>query len=133
MFVYPESYDVIVVGGGGTGLMSALAAARHGRSVLLLEKGERLGGTTGLSVGTVCATSTRLQRQAGIQDHPDSHFADLDKFVGPLLDRDNLDRLITSHLEMGVRHFHFDMPLTPEEQDQVSEIASSTLPQYRRS
>lgn len=83
-------YDVIVVGGGGTGLMSALAAARHGRSVLLLEKGERLGGTTGLSVGTVCATSTRLQRQAGIQDHPDSHFADLDKFVGPLLDRDNL-------------------------------------------
>ena len=42
--------DVVVVGGGGTGLMSAYAAARHGRSVLVLEKGERLGGTTRLSV-----------------------------------------------------------------------------------
>jgi fumarate reductase flavoprotein subunit len=83
-------FDVVVVGGGGAGLMSALAAARHGRSVLLLEKGPRLGGTTALSVGTICATSTRLQREAGIDDSPDAHFADLDKFVGPLLDRDNL-------------------------------------------
>lgn len=48
-----------------------------------------------------------------------------------LLDRDNLDRLLTTHLEAGVRHFHFDMPLTPEEQDQVREIATAILPQYR--
>lgn len=84
-------FDVIVVGGGGAGLMSALAAARLGRSVLLLEKAEKLGGTTALSVGTVCATSTRLQRDAGITDCPDAHFADLDRFVGPLLARDNLE------------------------------------------
>lgn len=48
-----------------------------------------------------------------------------------LLDRENLDRLLTTHLEAGVRHFHFDMPLTPEEQDQVREIATALLPQYR--
>lgn len=48
-----------------------------------------------------------------------------------LLDRDNLDRLMTHHLEMGVRHFHFDMPITVEQQDQVREIASQILPQYR--
>lgn len=83
-------FDLIVVGGGGAGLMSALAAARHGRSVLLLEKAAELGGTTALSVGTVCASGTRLQREMGIDDDPDAHFADLDAFVGPLSNRDNL-------------------------------------------
>lgn len=83
-------FDLIVVGGGGAGLMSALAAARHGRSVLLLEKAAKIGGTTALSVGTVCASGTRLQRELGIDDNPDAHFADLDAFVGPLGNRDNL-------------------------------------------
>lgn len=50
-----------------------------------------------------------------------------------LLDRDNLDRIITTHLEAGVRHIHFDMPLKPDEQEQVREIATSILPQYRTS
>lgn len=48
-----------------------------------------------------------------------------------LLDTANLDELITTHLEAGVRHFRFSMPVTPEEQDQVREVASSILPQYR--
>lgn len=48
-----------------------------------------------------------------------------------LLDIDNLDTLLTTHLEAGVRHFHFDMPLTAEEQDRVREVATKVLPQYR--
>lgn len=48
-----------------------------------------------------------------------------------LLDVDNLDTLLTTHLEAGVRHFHFDMPLTAEEQDRVREVATKVLPQYR--
>lgn len=48
-----------------------------------------------------------------------------------ILDAANLDTLLTTHLEAGVRHFHFDMPLTAEEQDQVREVASRVLPQYR--
>ncbi len=36
-------YDVIVVGGGAAGLMAAGTAAENGRTVLLLEKNDRLG------------------------------------------------------------------------------------------
>jgi phytoene dehydrogenase-like protein len=40
-----DSVDVIVVGGGAAGLATALLTARAGRSVLLVEKGPRVGGS----------------------------------------------------------------------------------------
>ena len=42
----PVSHDVIVVGGGFAGVTAAREAAQRGRSVLLLEARERLGGRT---------------------------------------------------------------------------------------
>ncbi|MEE8396613.1 MAG: FAD-dependent oxidoreductase [bacterium] len=41
----PENFDVIVVGGGPSGLVAATSAARAGAGVLLLESGGCLGGT----------------------------------------------------------------------------------------
>jgi len=37
-------YDVIVVGGGISGLLSALTLGKHGKKVLVLEKSDHLGG-----------------------------------------------------------------------------------------
>ena len=48
-----------------------------------------------------------------------------------LLESDKLDELMTTHLEAGVRQFHFDMPITEAEQDKVREVASKLLPQYQ--
>jgi len=48
--VQPDQYDVIVVGGGPGGIPAAIAAARNGARVLLIERYGFLGGmaTTGL-------------------------------------------------------------------------------------
>lgn len=44
------NFDVLVAGGGVAGVAAAVAAARHGRNVLLLEKGEKLGGLATLGL-----------------------------------------------------------------------------------
>ncbi len=62
--------DVIVVGAGGCGLVAALAAARQGLRVLVLEKAEEPGGTTALSGGSIVAAGSRFQRAAGVEDVP---------------------------------------------------------------
>lgn len=63
--------DVLVAGGGGTGLVAALAAAgRTDGTVTVLEKSHRLGGNTSLSTGMIPAAGTRFQREAGIDEAP---------------------------------------------------------------
>lgn len=82
--------DVIVVGGGGSGLAAAVSAAEAGAGVTLIEKNDELGGSTRWSVGSITATCTAHQRAKGIEDDPDAHFEDLGKLAGPLANRDNL-------------------------------------------
>ena len=77
-----DEYDVIVVGGGGAGLASAVSAAENGAGVLLLEKMPRLGGSTGRAIGSFTSSGTYLQRRAGIVDDPDDHQVDAGLF-GP--------------------------------------------------
>lgn len=73
-------YEVIVLGGGGSGLAAAVSAAEHGAKVLLLEKNRQLGGTTGIAVGSFTANRTAMQRRAGIQDDLEHHVEDAAKF-----------------------------------------------------
>lgn len=63
-----ENRPLVVVGAGGCGLVAALAAAREGRNVLVLEKDSEPGGNTALSTGLIPAAGTRFQREAGVWD-----------------------------------------------------------------
>ncbi|AKG37383.1 BaiN/RdsA family NAD(P)/FAD-dependent oxidoreductase [Paenibacillus durus] len=49
-----SEYDIIVIGGGPSGLMASVAAAEHGASVLLIDKGTKLGRKLGISGGGRC-------------------------------------------------------------------------------
>src|ERR671911_2017970 len=59
---------LIVVGAGACGMVAALATAKRGAKVLVLEKGGEIGGNTARSTGLIPAAGTRFQREAGIFD-----------------------------------------------------------------
>lgn len=76
-----EETDVIVVGGGGSGLAAAIEARSLGRRVVLLEKNPKLGGSTAKSIGSITASNTPHQLRKGIHDSPDDHFEDMGRFI----------------------------------------------------
>jgi fumarate reductase flavoprotein subunit len=123
--------DVVVVGGGGSGLSAAIEAATLGRRVILLEKNSAPGGSTAWSVGSVSATSTPHQIAKGIKDNPDDHFEDLGLFAGKLERRDNpvLRRLLVDHapdtfrwlIDLGVE-FYGPMPEPPNRRPRMHNV-----------
>jgi succinate dehydrogenase/fumarate reductase flavoprotein subunit len=97
--------DVIVVGGGGSGLAAAIEARACGADVVLLEKNAELGGTTARSIGSITATRTRYQARDGIEDSPDEHLRDwalLGRHVGRP-DNEALCRLLTERVPETIR------------------------------
>lgn len=54
------TYDVIVIGGGPSGLMAGIAAAEQGAKVLLVDKGDKLGRKLAISGGGRCNVTNRL-------------------------------------------------------------------------
>lgn len=53
-------YDVIVIGGGPSGLMATIAAGERKKKVLLVEKGNKLGKKLAISGGGRCNVTNRL-------------------------------------------------------------------------
>lgn len=63
-----EEFDAVVVGGGITGLAAAATLADAGRSVVLLEKQDQLGGSSIMSGGWFAFSGTDEQARLGIAD-----------------------------------------------------------------
>ena len=64
------SYDVIVIGGGPSGLMAAISAAEHGAKTMLIEKGKKLGKKLAISGGGRCNVTNRLPQEEVIKHIP---------------------------------------------------------------
>ncbi len=131
-----EDFDVVVVGGGGSGLAAAIEARNASARVVLLEKNEKLGGSTAWSIGSITATGTPHQMRRGIVDTSEHHFEDMALFNGALAGRDNdeLRRILCAEvpdaidwlMQLGVRFFG-PMPEPPHRQPRMHNVLPNSL------
>lgn len=63
-------YDVVVIGGGPSGLMAAIGAGEQGARVLLIDKGDKLGRKLAISGGGRCNVTNRLPIEEIIKHLP---------------------------------------------------------------
>ena len=64
---FDHTFDMIVIG-SGTGLCAALAGAKAGLEVLVLEKHALIGGTTLVSGGVLWVPNNRVMQREGLSD-----------------------------------------------------------------
>ena len=86
--------DAIVVGGGLAGLAATRRLAANGLSVALVEKRERLGGSSAMSGGWFALSGTAMQRRAGVEDSDELFVADMVETGGGFADEELLHRLV---------------------------------------
>lgn len=79
---FDEEFDFVVVGSGGGSMCSALLMRQHGKSVLILEKTEYVGGTTARSGGVMWIPNNRFMKRDGVEDSLEKAEAYLDSVVG---------------------------------------------------
>ncbi|MDP3139998.1 MAG: FAD-dependent oxidoreductase, partial [Burkholderiaceae bacterium] len=79
---WDETYDVVVVGSGAGGMAAATTAAIEGLSVLIVEKTERIGGSTATSGGVVWVPVNSQGPGVGHPDTPEQAITYLAGIVG---------------------------------------------------
>lgn len=72
MHRFDEEHDVVVVGSGAGALTGAYLAARDGHQTVVLEKTDRLGGTSAYSGAACWLPGTQVQQRAGSTDSSQS-------------------------------------------------------------
>ncbi|MBB4633840.1 FAD-binding protein [Sphingosinicella soli] len=63
-----DSYDWVVVGSGAGAVIAGLLAKSTGRTVLILEKESKVGGSTALSGGVLWIPNNSVMKEAGMAD-----------------------------------------------------------------
>lgn len=70
-----DSCDFLVIGSGSAALSAALRAAKGGLAVTVIEKSDRLGGTSAMSGAGIWIPANHVARAAGVKDSPDEALA----------------------------------------------------------
>ena len=60
--------DALIVGSGSAGLTAALTSRSEGLDTLVIEKTDKIGGTTAYSGGVMWIPNNHLMEQAGLED-----------------------------------------------------------------
>ncbi len=95
-----EQYDVVVVGSGAGGLATAVAAARRGARVLVVEKATTCGGATAWSGGWMWTPRHRFAREAGVHEDIEAPLTYLRHRLGDTFDEDRVRTYLEGAPEM---------------------------------
>jgi 3-oxosteroid 1-dehydrogenase len=76
-----EEYDFVVVGSGGGSMCAGLVMREAGKSVLILEKTDLIGGSTARAGGVMWIPNNRFMVEQGIEDSLEKATAYLDAVV----------------------------------------------------
>ncbi|MDO6414575.1 FAD-dependent oxidoreductase [Sphingomonas sp. BIUV-7] len=82
MSSFDETQDFVVVGSGGGSMCAALVMRSAGKSVLILEKTDLIGGTTARSGGVMWIPNNPFMKAAGVPDSLEQASTYLDHVVG---------------------------------------------------
>ncbi|MEP6868718.1 MAG: FAD-binding protein [Novosphingobium sp.] len=82
MSEWDESFDFVIVGSGGGSMIAALAVREAGKTPVILEKTDRVGGSTAMSGGVFWIPNHPLQAREGVNDSPELARTYLDAAVG---------------------------------------------------
>ncbi|HJU49424.1 MAG TPA: FAD-dependent oxidoreductase [Pseudogulbenkiania sp.] len=124
------SVDVVVIGAGGAGMSAALFAAIEGKSVLLVERTEYVGGTTAWSGGTTWIPGTHHAARV----NPADTLADAARYLDNAIGERTPKALRQAFLDNGARaveqiEAHSEVKYRPyaKHPDYISELGGSTL------
>ena len=97
---WTEIADVVVLGTGGAGLVAAISAHDTGARVVVLEKSDRVGGTTAVSGGVVWVPNNPHMPGAGVGDSRDEALGYIRLIAAGRADESLLGVFLDSALEM---------------------------------
>lgn len=106
-------FDVIVIGGGPSGLMASIAAAETGAAVLLVDKGKKLGRKLAISGGGRCNVTNRMP-----QDELIKHLPGNGKFLYSAFSHFNNEDIISYFEGLGI-------PLKEEDHGRMFPVSDS--------
>lgn len=91
-------FDVIVVGGGASGMMAAISAARTGKKVLILEKNPQLGAKLAISGGGRCnITNATFDNREMLKN-----YGNVEKYLFSLFDQFNAQSTFDFFAELNL-------------------------------
>ena len=128
-------YDIAVIGAGGAGMAAALYAAIDGKTVLLVERTEYVGGTTARSAATTWVPGTHHSATV----NPSDTLEDAARYLANAIGDRTPASLRQAFLDHGAQaverietHSEVKYRPYPKHPDYISELGGSTLSGFAR-
>lgn len=107
MVAWDETFDVVIVGSGGGGMVAAMVAAEAGLRPVVLEKQQFIGGSTAMSGGIIWMPDNPLMREEGVEDSFEEGLAYFRSVVGEPSDEPSSELRRRAFLTSGPRMISF--------------------------